>query len=346
MTLQPPPHPATQNSPQSRRLQAVGITGTGSYVPDRVLTNHDLEALVETTDEWIVTRTGMRERRIAADGEATSDMAIAAGRRALEAAGASAEDVELVLVATASPDHICCPPTACIVQHGLGAVRAAAFDVSSACTSFVSALINGEALVGSGRFRNALVIGAEKLSSLVDYTDRESCVLFGDGAGAVFLEANPEGGKILDMTLGADGSGSDLIKVEAGGSRLPTSLETLEQRQGFISLQGRAVFKFAVSQIESVVQELLMRNGFAVEDLDLFVPHQANLRIIQAAIDRLGIAAERTITTVEQFGNTSSASVPVALDQAVRSGQLASGDLMALVAFGGGLTWGGALVQW
>lgn len=325
--------------------KGVGIVGLGSFVPDKVLTNADLERLVDTSDEWIVTRTGMRERRIAGPEEATSDLAIAAAARALESADLSPEDVELILVATVTPDHIC-PPTACYVQEQLGASRAAGFDVSAACSGFLNALSSARALLASGVYRNALVIGADTLSTIVDYEDRDSCVLFGDGAGAVVLGTDPEGGEILDTILGMDGGGADLITVPAGGSRNPASAETVAARQHYLSLEGKKVFRFAAEKLSELTREVLQRNGYTLDDLGLLVPHQANLRILEAGAKKLGLDMDRVIVNVDRFGNTSSASVPIALDEAVRSGRLERGMLVCILVFGGGLTWGATLVRW
>jgi len=329
-----------------RAVRPVGILGTGIHVPERRLSNHDLERIVDTSDEWITTRTGMKERRTVGPDEAASDLAVPAARAALEAAGVDPTAVDLVLVATASPDYVCCPPTACIVQHAMGATRAAAFDVSGACSGFIAALQTAEGMLAAGRLETAVVIGVEALTKFVDYEERESCVLFGDGAGAVVLQAGATGGEILQVSLGADGSGEELIKMAGGGSRRPFSQEVLDERSAFIRLEGRQVFKFAVGAMDRVVRELLAVEGATVSDLALLVPHQANLRIIQAATDRLGIDPEKVVTNVDRYGNTSAASIPLALHEAIEAGRLARGDLVAMVAFGGGLTWGGALIRW
>jgi 3-oxoacyl-[acyl-carrier-protein] synthase-3 len=340
------PLPRARPEPRGgRALRRVGILGTGSHTPERVLTNQDLERLCDTSDEWIVTRTGMRERRLVAAGETTSDLATAAGRRALDAAGLAAGDVELILVATVTPDHVC-PPTACYVQQKLGAPRAAGFDVSAACSGFMNALSTGHHLVAAGAFGNALVIGADVLSSITDYQDRQSCVLFGDAAGAVVLAPDPDGAELLDHVLGIDGSGADLIIMPAGGSAKPASIDTVTRREHYLTLEGRKVFRFAVTRFAEVIDEVLARNGFTVGDLDLIVPHQANLRILEAAAERLGVGMDRLFVNVDRYGNTSSASVPLALDEAVRQGRIHRGDLVCLVAFGGGLTWGASLVRW
>ena len=287
----------------------------------------------------------MRERHIAAPGEATSDLAVKASRGALEQAGMAASELDLILVATVTPDNIC-PPAACLVQYKLGAKRAAGFDVSAACSGFINALMTGHKLVHSGAYDNALVIGADVLSSITDYRDRESCILFGDGAGAVLVGADSGDHLLLDHVLHMDGSGSDLIRVPAGGSRIPASHETVERRMHFLSIQGKKVFKFAVAKFVELVEEILARNGLVLDDLGLVIPHQANVRIIEAGIKKLGIASERVFVNVDRTGNTSSASIPMALDEAARSGRLEPGQLVCLVTFGGGLTWGASLLRW
>ena len=328
-----------------KRLRSVGILGIGTDTPERVLSNADLEQMVETSDEWIRDRTGMSERRIARDDQATSDLAIAAGRRALESAALTPEEVQLIVVATATPDTTF-PPTACYVQHGLGATNAAGFDVTIACTSFINALMTTEALLAAGTFDNALVIGAEKLSSIVNYKDRNTCVLFGDGAGALVLGADCGHGEILGHVVGVDGSGADIIQLPAGGSRLPATAETVAQGMHYMHMEGRKVFKFAVNVICKSVEKILTDNGLTIDDLDLLIPHQANLRIIEASVARLGIPPEKVAINIQKYGNTSSASVPLALEESVTSGQLREGQLACLVAFGGGLSWGATLLRW
>ncbi len=336
---------ASTDLAEGRRLRRVGLTATGGYVPDRILSNQDLEALVDTSDEWIVSRTGMRERRIVAPGEAASDLAVKAAERALEDSQLEAKDIELIIVATVTPDAIC-PPTACFVQEKLGVGPAAGFDISVACSGFANALSIGHNLIASGAFGNALVIGVDVLSAITDYQDRESCILFGDGAGAVVLEPEPGKGIILDHLLGIDGSGAEMIIVPAGGSRKPASHETVEAREHFLKLNGRQVFRFAVSKMREIVVELTKRNGMTVDDVDLFVPHQANLRIIESAAEKLNISEDRILVNIQKTGNTSAASIPMALDEAVRTNRLEPGNLVCTVAFGGGLSWGASLVRW
>lgn len=331
-------------SSSTPRLRAVAVLGTGSCVPPRVLTNADLEGLVDTTDEWIVTRTGIRERRIV-DGLATSDLAITAAQEALGAAGVTADQVEMVVVATMTPDEVC-PPVSCRVQAAIGAHRAAGFDLSVACSGFMNALFTGERLVASGAVANCLVIGADVMSSLTDYQRRDMCVLFGDAAGAVFLGEPRDGRRILDQVIGIDGRGADMILTPAGGSRRPASHETVAGREHFLQMNGKEVFKFAVQKMPELVEDLLARNGLTIDDVALLVPHQANLRILEAGAKRLGIPLDRVMINVERYGNTAAGSVPLALDEAVRSGRLRRGDLVCLTSFGGGLSWAGALVRW
>lgn len=330
---------------QQKTLRPVGLLGTGSCVPDRVLTNRDLEQLVETSDDWIMARTGVRERRLVRPGQSTSHLATVAGRQALEASGLTAEELGLIIIATVTPDHIC-PPTACLVQHELGAYQAAGFDLSAACSGFANALLVGHDLVAAGTFGNALVIGADVLSSITDYEDRATCILFGDGAGAVVLAPGTERRQIIDQIVGIDGRGADLITVPAGGSSLPATRDTVDRREHYLRLDGRKVFKFAVKRMCGLVEEITRRNDLAIEDIDLLIPHQANMRILDAAVDKLGVPMDRVMVNVDRYGNTSSASIPVALDEAVRGGRLQQGDLVCTVAFGGGLSWGASLIRW
>lgn len=328
----------------ARRIR-VGIAGTGSYVPERRVPNSWFEDFLDTSDEWIVQRTGIRERRFAAEGEVTSDMCAAAGRRALEAAGMAPEDLDLVIVGTLTPDYQL-PSTACIVQNKLGARNSGAFDLAAACTGFVTALHTGEAFVAAGRARRVLVIGAEMLSRYIDLQDRGSCILFGDAAGAAVLTGYEScgQGEILKTILGADGSGWDFIHIPAGGTAAPATQETVERRQHYIQLRGRDVFRFAVKHMSSLIQELL--EGHEPDELGLVVPHQVNRRIIDAALDRIGMTDERVVVNIQHYANTSAATVPLALDEAVREGRVEKGKLVVLVAFGAGLTWGGTLVRW
>ena len=314
-------------------------------VPERILTNADLEQMVDTTDEWITTRTGIKERRIAADDEATSDLATRAGKLALVEAGVEAEELDLIIVATVTPD-MSFPATACIVQMELGATKAAVFDLSAGCSGFVYALDMAVRAVESGAYHRVLAIGADVLSRITDWTDRSTCVLFGDGAGAAVI--GPVGDKrgLLATDLGAVGAQGHFLTLPAGGSRKPASLETVEGREHFICMQGNEVYKFAVRVMGETTQRSLAKCGLTPGDIDVFVPHQANIRIIEAARKRLGIAEEKVFVNVQAYGNTSAASVPIALDEAFRGGRIKYDDIVALVGFGAGLTWASAILRW
>ncbi|AJS59269.1 3-oxoacyl-ACP synthase [Paenibacillus sp. IHBB 10380] len=326
-------------------LRPVGIIGTGKYVPEKILTNSDLEKIVDTNDEWIVSRTGIRERHIAAPDQATSDLAYEAALKALESAGMTADELDLIIIATVTPDTIF-PSTACIVQEKLGAKKAAAFDLSAACSGFVYSLATATNFIRTGMYNNALIIGADCLSRITDYTDRNTCVLFGDGAGAVIIGEVPEGRGFLSFDLGAEGAGGGLLKLEAGGSRLPASTATIESKQHFIYMNGREVFKFAVRVMGSATEAVLNKAGKTKEDIDLFVPHQANIRIIQSAMQRLDLPPEKCVINVDKYANTSAASIPLALVEAAEQGRMKEGDTVLMVGFGGGLTWGASVLVW
>lgn len=320
------------------------ITGTGSYAPSRVMTNTELERMVATSDEWIRERTGIRERHIAASGEACSDLAVQAGRRALEAAGLAATDLDMILLATCTGDYPL-PATACLVQHQLGATKAAACDLSAACCGFVYALSVADAYVRTG-MRHVLVIGSEVMSAITDWSDRNTCILFGDGAGAAVVSASDGERGILSTHLRSDGSLCELITVPAGGSRTPLSEQVVAERAHFIKMKGNETFKVAVRTLEEIARETLAANQLQVEDLDLYVPHQANMRILKAVMERLGLPLEKVMLNLEHYGNTSAASIPIALDEAVRAGRVRDGSLVMLGAFGAGLTWASALIRW
>lgn len=326
-------------------MRPVGILGTGSYLPERVMTNADLEKMVDTSDEWIVSRTGIRERRIAAPDEASSDLAVKAAEKALQHAGISADDIDLIIVATVTPD-MSFPATACLVQDRLGASKAATFDLSAACTGFLYGVATAAQFITTGVYNYALVIGVECLSRILDWTDRNTCVLFGDGAGAAVLGPVGDGYGFLSYELGGDGSGGDLLKLPAGGSRLPASEETLRQRLHTVSMSGREVFKFAVRVIGTSTEEALKKAGMSKEDIDFLIPHQANIRIIDSAIKRFGLTEDKVVINLDRYGNMSSASIPVALDEAVKQGRIKKGDTLVLCGFGGGLTWGAAVLKW
>ncbi len=334
-------HPRTSRP----HLRTVSITGVGSYVPERVLTNAELERMVDTSDEWITSRTGIRERRIAADDQATSDLATAAARRALANAGLTAADVDLIIVATITPD-MPFPSTACLVQHKLGATRAAAFDLEAACSGFVYALDVGAHFVQSHTYNTVLVIGAEKMSSVVDWTDRNTCVLFGDGAGAAVLQNRPSAHGLLTTCLGSDGAKAKLLELPAGGSAVPTSATSVANRLHYLRMDGKETFKSAVNAMVSAANEALSRCGVTVERLKCIIPHQANLRILSAVAERLNARKDQLFINVDKYGNTSAASVAIALDEAVEQGRILRGDLVLLVVFGAGLTWGAAVIEW
>ncbi|KOY13624.1 beta-ketoacyl-ACP synthase III [Paenibacillus xylanivorans] len=326
-------------------LRPVGVIGTGKYVPEKILTNSDLEKMVDTNDEWIVSRTGIKERHIAAPDQATSDLAYEAAIKALESAGMTGSDLDLIIVATITPDSSF-PSTACILQDKLGAKGAAAFDLSAACSGFVYGLATATSFIQSGMYNNALVIGADCLSRITDYTDRNTCVLFGDGAGAVIVGEVPEGRGFKSFDLGAEGAGGSLLQMEGGGSRLPASAETVENKKHYIYMNGREVFKFAVRVMGTATIEVLRKAGLERTDVDLFVPHQANIRIIQSAMQRLELPEEKVVVNVDKYANTSAASIPLALVEAAEEGRMKAGDTVLMVGFGGGLTWGASVLVW
>lgn len=321
------------------------VAGVGSYVPSRILTNADLEKMVETSDEWILTRTGIRERRIAAEGEFTSDMATAASRKAMEMAGVTPEQIDLIIVATITPD-MPFPNTACLVQRKLGAKRAAAFDVEAACSGFIYALEIGQQFITSRTYDTVLVIGAEKLSTIVDWTDRNTCVLFGDGAGAAVLQNRANSHGLLTAVMGADGENADLLYMPGGGSQCPATADSVATRQHFLRMTGKETFKNAVQAMYGAAKEALKQCDLDISQIKCIIPHQANQRIIDAVGDRLGAKPEQLYVNLDRYGNTSAASVAIALDEAVSSGRLQRGDLVLIVAFGAGLTWGAAVIEW
>jgi 3-oxoacyl-[acyl-carrier-protein] synthase-3 len=321
------------------------ITGTGSAVPDKVLTNLDLEKMVDTTDEWITTRTGIKERRIAAEGEYTSTFATRAAEKALAMAGVKAEELDLIIVATITPDFPF-PATSCLVQSNLKAVNAAAFDISAACSGFIYGLSMADKFIRTGSAKKALVIGAEVLSRIIDWTDRNTCLLFGDGAGAVVVEACAGDSGILSTHIHSDGSYWELLYQPGCGSRNPPVQKTLDDRLAYIVMQGNEVFKLAVRAMEDVAHEALGANGMSTADIDLFIPHQANRRIIDAIGKRLDLTEKQIFINLDRYGNTSSASIPLALDEAMHASRIKEGDIVLFDAFGGGLTWGSALLRW
>ena len=329
----------------NRTMRRTFIAGTGSYLPEKILTNADLVKMVDTTEEWILSRSGIKERRVAAPEEATSDLATIASKRALEAAGISPDEIELIIVATLTPDHLF-PSTAGLVQRNLGASKAACFDLEAACTGFIYGLTVGDLFVSSGKFSKVLVIGSEVLTRFIDWEDRNTCILFGDGAGAAVLVPSEDDDRgIISTHIHSDGTMWDMLYAPAGSSRMPVTREALDKNLYTIKMRGNEVFKTAVVRLAEIAEEALNASGLEGTDVDLMVPHQANLRIIQATAKRLKLPMEKVIVTVDRHGNTSAASVPLALDEAIRTGRTKPGDTVLLNAFGGGLTWGSALIN-
>ncbi len=320
------------------------ITGLGKYVPPKVLTNKDLEEMVDTSDEWITSRSGIKERHIAEDDVPTSELALKASRAAIQDAGLEAINIDLILVATVTPD-MPFPATACILQNQLGADKAATFDLEAGCSGFVYGLSVGSQFIESGMYENILVVGAETLSKITDWEDRGTCVLFGDGAGAAVLQPADTGG-LLEFELGAKGSGSKSLYIPGGGSLNPSSKTTVEEKAHYIKMEGNQVFKFAVKRMGQASIDVLNKAGIESDDVDLFVPHQANIRIIKAAAKRLNLEDDRVFINLPKYGNTSSASVPIALFEAREEGQVNNGDIIVLVAFGAGLTWASTVIEW
>ena len=321
------------------------IVGVGSYVPERRLTNADLEEMVETSDEWITTRTGIKERRIASDDQFTSDLATEAARKAMSKAGVTGGDIDLVIVATITPD-MPFPSTACLVQHNIGAVNAAAFDLEAACSGFIYALEIAQQFIMSRTYDTVLVIGAEKLSSIIDWKDRNTCVLFGDGAGAAVLQNREQSHGLLTACMGADGGKAGLLSMPGGGSRCPATSDSLDNRLHYLRMDGKETYKSAVTAMHRAALKALERCQLDITQIKCIIPHQANLRIISAVGDRLGATKEQVYINVDKFGNTSAASVAIALDQAVENGVIERGDLILMVVFGAGLTWGAAVIEW
>ncbi len=321
------------------------IIGTGSFVPEKVLTNLDLERMVETSDEWIRERTGIRERRIADEKQATSDLAYEASKAALKSSGLKAKDIDLIILASVSGD-MPLPATACILQDKLEARKAAAFDLNAACSGFIFCLSAASAYIKSGAYKRVLVVGTEALTKFTDWEDRTTCVLFGDGAGAVVLEATEEDRGIVSIKIHSDGSMWNLLHIPGGGSRNPSSKETVRKKLHFIKMRGNETFKAAVRTLENLVTETLKENRLRPSDIALLIPHQANLRIIQATAKRIGLPMEKVMVNLDRYGNTSAASIPIALDEAVKAGRIRNGDYVLLEAFGGGLTWASALIKW
>jgi 3-oxoacyl-[acyl-carrier-protein] synthase-3 len=323
---------------------AISITGVGAFAPERVLTNDDLSQMMDTSDEWIVERTGIRERRIATEEQALTDLALPAAREALDEAGAAPDTVDLVIVATVTPD-MAFPSSGAIIADELGAPDAAAYDLSAGCTGFMYALAQAYGMVAAGISRRALVVGGDVLSRILDWTDRRTAILFGDGAGAVVLERVSEGG-FLGFELGADGSGGPQLYLPAGGSRMPATAESVAERKHFVQMNGREVFKFATRVLVSSAEKVLAECGRTVDDVDVYIPHQANVRIIDHAAAKLGIPKEKVVVNVDRYGNTSSGSIPIALADAEDEGRLRDGALVLMTGMGAGLTWGSGLIEW
>ena len=332
--------------PRPRSLVRARITALGTYVPPRILTNADLEKMVETNDEWIVTRVGIRERHIAEKGVATSDLAVEAARKCLAERGIGAEEVEAIIIATVTPDMLF-PSTACLVQHKLGAIGAWGFDLSAACSGFIYALQVGAKLIESGAHKKVLVIGADVMSSILNYKDRATCVLFGDGAGAVLLEPSEDDAMgILDYAHEIDGSGASSLYMPGGGSLHPASHETVDKNMHYVHQEGQAVYKFAVRKMAEAAEKVLQRNSLTVNDISLLIPHQANRRIIDAATERLGLDPKRVVINIDRFGNTTAATIPLAMQTARDEHRLKNGDLVLLASVGAGFTIGACLLRW
>jgi 3-oxoacyl-[acyl-carrier-protein] synthase-3 len=325
--------------------RSCSITAVGSYVPEKVLTNAELVSMVDTTDEWITTRTGIKERRLAAPNEFTSDMAAKAAQRAMEKAGVTPEQIDLIIVATITPD-MPFPATACLVQKKIGAVRSAAFDVEAACSGFIYALEIGQQFIMSRTYETVLVIGAERLSSIVNWKDRNTCVLFGDGAGAAILQHRPEAHGLLTACMGADGDKAMLLCMPGGGSRIPATVDSVEAGLHHLQMDGKETFKNAVTAMHTAALEALRRCEIDISQIKLVIPHQANRRIIDAVGERIGVKPDQVFVNLDRYGNTSAASVAIALDEAVSLGRLQRGDLVLMIVFGAGLTWAAAVIEW
>jgi 3-oxoacyl-[acyl-carrier-protein] synthase-3 len=343
-----PPSTTRFKNPRAKfdfKGRTCAIAGVGAYVPSKVLTNAELEKMVDTTDEWITSRTGIKERRIAARDEFTSDLAAKAAQRAMKAAGVAAEQIDLIIVATITPDMVF-PSTACLVQQKIGARRAAAFDLEAACSGFIYGLEIAQQFIMSRTYDTVLVIGAEKLSSIVNWQDRNTCVLFGDGAGAAVLQNRATSGGLLTAVMGADGGKAELLHMPGGGSRCPATTESVAARLHYLRMEGKETFKHAVQAMMSASQEALRRCELDISQIKCIIPHQANRRIIDAVGERLGATPGQLFVNLDRYGNTSAASVAIALDEAVSSGRIQRGDLILLVVFGAGLTWGAAVIEW
>ncbi len=323
----------------------VSIISTGFYVPDKIMTNFDIEKIVDTSDEWIRTRTGINERRIAAADEAASDLAIEAGLKALYKADMNPKEIDLLIIATHSPDHFI-PSTACITQRKLGLKNAVCFDLTAACSGSLYAIKVAESILKNSNYNTAMIIGTEILSRNVNWQNRDICVLFGDGAGAIILQKGIKGKNIISFDFGSDGSGADLLRIPAGGSRLPTTYRTVDQQQHFIEMDGKKIYKYAKKLMVNSVISALEKVDLTRKDINLLIPHQANIRILEAIAKKLHLPKEKIMINLEKYGNTSAASIPIALDEAISQGKITEGDIVVLTAFGAGLTWGAIVVCW
>lgn len=326
-------------------LRSVGIVGTGSCLPEKVLTNFDLEKMMDTSDEWIKSRTGIEERRMTDEKTATSDIATEAALKAMEDAGVKPEEIDMIIVATVTPD-MAFPSTACIVQSNIGAINASAFDIEAACTGFLYGITIAEKFISTGSAKTILVIGAETLTKISNWEDRNTCVLFGDGAGAAILKEVEEGYGILSTALGAEGWKGHVLSQPAGGSRMPASLETVKAKKHYIHMDGGEVYKFAVNIMAVAAKKVIEDAGMSVGDIDCLIPHQANIRIVKAAAKRLKMDMDKIYVNLQKYGNMSAASIPVALDEAVRQGKVKNDEILVMVGFGGGLTWGSCILKW
>lgn len=328
---------------QEKRV--IKVVGTGSFLPTKVLTNFDLEKMVDTSDEWIISRSGIRERRIAENGMTSSMMATNAAKQALNSANMRADELDLIIVATVTADHIF-PSTACLVQRNIGAVNAAAYDISAACSGFLYGLSSAVSFLWSGLYKNVMIIGSETLSKITDWKDRATCVLFGDGAGAVIIRSAQAGSEILYQSIGADGTGAHMLELPAGGSAQPSTIDTVQNRLHFIKMKGNELYKWAVNKMKDLVEDAVKKSNISIDDISYIIPHQVNIRIIEGALKRLGIPIEKVVLNLDRYGNTSAASIPIALDELSRNGGLKKGDIIVLVAFGSGLTWASCTIKW
>ena len=321
------------------------ITATAKYIPEKILSNFDLEKIVDTTDDWIKSRTGITKRHIVQEGEATSDMCANIAKKLLKSSGKTPEEIDIIIIATSTPDHFVVS-TAAIVQDKIGAINAWGYDLTAACTGFIFALETGARLIESGKYKNAIIIGADTMSSIIDYKDRNTCVIFGDGGGGVLIEQTDDDYGIIDSILKTDGSGNQFLTVPAGGSRKPASETTVKERLHYVYQDGKTVFKYAVNRMSEVSKEIIEKNKLSSHDIKLFIPHQANQRIIDATARKCGLDLDQVFVNIDKYGNTTAGTIPIAIDEANKMNLLKSGELLLLAAFGGGFTWGSMLIRW